>query len=175
MKTIKFWIAMVFASMLFIGCGGSSSSIYLVKPTPLKEGSTMYSLKSLKVNLLHGHGRNEENKTFATQEELEKSFADDIIKYMNNEKIYSDKANYLLDVEINYTRIYNYGGNALNKPEFIYTIKIYDQSDKLLVNYSIPKSTTNFGGFTDHIIKKLSRRLCLMHVHTLFKSLLNFY
>ena len=150
MKIVKIGIAIIFASVLFIGCGGSSSSMYRVKPTPIEKGLSTYSLQSLKVNLSHGANWNEEsNKIFITQEQLEKSFKDFILKYMNKEKLYSEEGKFLIDISIDYKRIYNMGGKALNKPEFIYTIKILDQRGKLLVNYTIPKSTTSFGTLKD--------------------------
>ena len=38
---------------------------------------------------------------------------------------------------------------ALNKPHFRYSVKIYDNADRLLVSYSIPASTTKYSYFKE--------------------------
>jgi hypothetical protein len=138
------WVVVGF---LFVGCG--SSIQYLTKPTPLKQESSQYYVKELKVNLQHGHGRNLENKTFADEQELKTSFE----KYINDslaaKNMYS-KDGYGLAIVIDYTRTYNIGGNALNKPKFVYTVKVYDKANTLIASYSIPKdSTTKYSYIED--------------------------
>lgn len=149
MKKVIIWTMLIMLAFLFEGCGGKSQSIYIVNPTPLKKESSQYYVKDLKVNLQHGHGRNLENKTFSSEQELQSSFA----KYINDsliaKKIYA-KNGYGLSIVIDYTRTYNTGGNALNKPEFFYTVSVYnDATNTLLANYGIPKSTTKYSYFED--------------------------
>lgn len=146
MKTVITWM-MLMISGLLVGC--SSNLKYLTTPTPLKKESSQYYVKDLKVNLQHGHGRNLENKTFSSEQELQSSF----VKYINDsliaKKIYA-KNGYGLSVVIDYTRTYNTGGNALNKPKFFYTIGVYDDAtNTLLANYGIPESTTKYSYFED--------------------------
>ena len=50
---------------------------------------------------------------------------------------------------MDYERWFNWGGKALNKPHFRYSVKIYDNDDRLLVSYSIPVSTTKYSYFKE--------------------------
>ena len=50
---------------------------------------------------------------------------------------------------MNYTRTYNYGGNALNKPEFFYTVKVLNNHNELLATFTVPRSTTKYDTFKD--------------------------
>lgn len=149
MKKAVVGIMFIVSAFLFVGCGGKSQSIYIVNPTPLKKESSKYYVKDLNVTLYHGHGRNIENKTFSSEQDLQALFAKDIQAHLVTKKLFS-KDGYGLSISIDYTRTYNYGGNALNKPQYIYVVKIYDSLKHiLLVNYSIPLSTTKYAYFED--------------------------
>lgn len=147
MKKMTLWSVLIISAFLLVGC--SSNINYLTTPTPLKKESSQYYVKNLTVTLHHGHGRNLENKTFTSEEELQASFAKYIDESLIAKKIYS-KNGYGLSIVLDYTRTYNYGGNALNKPEFFYTINVHDNaSDSILASYKIPKSTTKYSYFED--------------------------
>ncbi len=141
------------------GCGGTAYYDYNVEPTPIKQGTAKYTLKDIKLTLSHGHGRNLENKTFKNEDELRKSFKMFINQELEKQslKASSDNLelsdNFKLSVNINYTRVYNWGGNALNKPEFNYTVNVYDTSDKLLASFGTrAKSTTTYGTFGSFVV-----------------------
>lgn len=147
MKKVLIQIMLMMSAFLLVGC--SSNIKYITTPTPLQKESSQYYVKELKVNLHHGHGRNLENKTFIREQELQSSFAKYIDDNLIAKKIYS-KNGYALSIVMDYTRTYNYGGNALNKPEFFYTINVYDDAtNTLLARYDIPKSTTKYSYFED--------------------------
>ena len=134
-------------ALIFTGCGGSMYR-YDVNPTPLKKGQTKYVLHNVNLALSHGHGRNLGNNTFASEEELKKSFESFITQSLKEKDLFAENG-FKLDIDLNYTRKYNYGGNALNKPEFFYTVKVLDTNNKLLASFSIPKSTTKYSYFNE--------------------------
>lgn len=149
MKKAIIWLMLIMSAFVLIGCSSKSQSIYIINPTPLKKESSKYYVKDLNVTLYHGHGRNLENKTFSSEQELQGLFAKDIQAHLVTKKIFS-KDGYGLSITLDYTRTYNYGGNALNKPQYVYTVKIYDSSNNtLLVSYSIPPSTTKYAYLED--------------------------
>lgn len=137
-------LTMVIA-LLFSGCG--SRYAYDVKPTPLKANKSTYEIKSIDFVLDHGHGRNLANKTFSNEKVTKKIFTSFLKKALVEEKISGNE--YFLDIKMYYLRKYNYGGNALNKPEFKYSINILDKENKLIAHYGIPMSTTKYGYFKD--------------------------
>lgn len=53
---------------------------------------------------------------------------------------------------MDYTRIYNYGGNALNKPVFFDTVNMYENTDTLLASFTVPRSTTKYSYFKDILV-----------------------
>lgn len=121
---------------------------YDVNPTPLKKGEAKYVLHNVNLALDHGHGSNLENKTFANEEELKKSFEVFITQALKEKDLFAENG-FKLDIDLNYTRTYNYGGNALNKPQFFYTVKVLDANNKPLASFSIPKSTTKYSYVKD--------------------------
>lgn len=146
MQKITIILATLIA-LIFTGCGGSMYH-YDVNPTPLKKGQTKYVLNNVTLALDHGHGRNLGNKTFANEEELKKSFEAFITQSLKEKDLFADNG-FKLDIDLNYTRTYNYGGNALNKPQFFYTVKVLDTSNKPVASFSIPKSTTKYSYFQE--------------------------
>lgn len=148
MKKIIISLLSTLVAIGLTGCGGSMYN-YKVEPTPIKQETAKYQLKDFNLVLKHGHGRNMDNKTFKNQEELSKSFVEFINQELEKQSLKGDSNTFQFSVNMDYTRKYNYGGNALNKPEFIYTVSVYDNSDKLLADYTIPKSTTKYASFKD--------------------------
>ena len=141
MQKITIILATLMA-LIFTGCGGSMYH-YDVNPTPLKKGQTKYVLNTVNLTLAHGHGRNLQNNTFANEEELKKSFEVFITQALKEKDLFAENG-YKLDIDMNYTRTYNYGGNALNKPQFFYVVKVLDTNNKLIASFSIPRSTTKY-------------------------------
>jgi hypothetical protein len=134
--------------MWFTGCGSSMYN-YSIKPTPIKQGEAKYVLKSINLKLEHGSGRNSENKTFKNENELKQSFEKFVTKELKKQSLLGGENSFKVTIDMNYKRTYNYGGNALNKPQFFYTVKVYNLEDKLLANFSVPKSTTKYGTFKE--------------------------
>ena len=146
MKKITILIA-AFTALVFSGCG-SSMYHYNVKPTPIKKGQAKFVLNKLDLKLEHGQGRNLQNRTFITEQELKKSFEFFITKALKEQVLFDDKG-FKLDIDLDYTRTYNYGGNALNKPEFWYTVTVKNNDNEKLASFSIPRSTTKYSYFKD--------------------------
>lgn len=146
MKKISLSLLLLAIGISMSGCGSMYN--YMVKPTPIKEGESKYILRDVDLKLEYGYGRNIENKTYKTEKELENSFKELILKELS-EKAMLDNNGFLVDVNIHYKRVYNHGGNSINKPEFYYIVKVYSKDGKLLADYSIGKSTTKYGTFKD--------------------------
>jgi hypothetical protein len=134
-----------------IGCGSSMYN-YRVEPTPIKKGTSKYNIKNITLSLQHGDGRNIKNKTFKNELELKKSFKKFINKGLKARSIKGGVKDLQLDININYKRTYNWGGNSLNKPEFSYSVNVYNSSDKLLVDFSIPLSKTKHAYFKENVV-----------------------
>jgi len=142
------YVFVAFLVTLFVGCG--SMYDYKVEPTPIKKGEAKFVIDEFKLTLTHGHGRNLENQTFKNEDELKKSFIEFLNNKLKEKNLLGDTENaYKVQIDMHYKRTYNHGGNALNKPEFWYSIDILDNNDTLLVHYSIPLSTTKYSYLKD--------------------------
>jgi len=148
MKKLSLSLLLLVVMISMSGCGSSMYN-YVVKPTPIKKGASKYVIRNIDLKLEHGYGRNTENKTFKTESELKNSFKSFIEKALTNSSMLGSGKDFNIDLNINYKRIYNHGGNALNRPHFYYTVKVYDSNNTLLVDYSISKSTTKYSTFKD--------------------------
>ncbi len=137
---------------LIVLAGCSSTYNYNVEPTPLQKGKAKYFLKNFNLKLTHGSGQNKENKTFKNEKELKQSFEDFINKELIKQSLKGTSTGFQFSVDMNYERTYNYGGNALNKPEFYYTVKIYSYEKELLANFDINKSTTKYSYLKDIVV-----------------------
>ena len=147
MKKVIFSSLLVVLMTMISGCG--SAYTYNLKPTPIKQGESKYVVRNLELKLSHSDGRNTENKTFKTEVELQESFKSFIKEALVENSILGDSKGYQLDISINYTRVYNYGGNALNKPKVSYFVKVYDTNNKLLANHGTGEFTTKYASFKD--------------------------
>ncbi|MDN5041709.1 hypothetical protein O8C80_00050 [Aliarcobacter butzleri] len=142
MKVLSY-IVVAFLVTFFVGCGSIYN--YKVEPTPIKKGESKFTIEEFNLKLTHGHGYNIENKTFKNEEELKSSFVQFINQKLKEKNLLGSAENsYKVKINMNYERRYNYGGNALNKPYFYYSIDILDSNQKLLVSYSVPLSTTKY-------------------------------
>ncbi|WP_345978848.1 hypothetical protein [Sulfurimonas sp. HSL3-2] len=144
----KITLAILFITIvIFSGCSGNTK--YAVQPTPLKKGSSQYYLKDINVTLHKDGFENQENKTFYNQAKLQAEFKDDLQKDLNTKNMNSSQG-FGLVINLDYTRIYLYGGNALAKPKFIYSVDVYtNDGNTLLAHYSIPESTTKYAYLED--------------------------
>jgi len=127
-------------------CGAAAA-----KDTPLKRGASHYYINPPVVNLTLGHGAIPGDTTFLDQEGLANEFHEFLIKSFSEKKIVAetaDDADGSVDVELNYTRTFNWGGKALNKPTFRYKVTITKAGD-VLASYATSEATTTYGYFKD--------------------------
>jgi hypothetical protein len=146
----KSLLALTLISTFLVSCG-SSLYTYHENPTPLKKGVTHYYVKAPVVNLTLGHGAIVNDKTFVSQDALAEQFKNCLTESFIANKIYTANeadADAILEIQIDYTRTFNYGGKALNKPEFSYRVNV-KKNEKLLASYGVNRKTTNYGGFKD--------------------------
>ncbi|MDR1554960.1 MAG: hypothetical protein LBS39_02915 [Campylobacteraceae bacterium] len=132
------------ALMLFAGCG--SKVYYKVKPTPLEQGKSTYIIDKLELRLDEST-KDITNLTYLNQEQLSESFKEKITNQLKEQGIFGDE--YLINIDIDYVRVFNMGGNKLNKPNFKYSIEILNKSGELIASYGIPVSTTKYSYFKD--------------------------
>ena len=122
-------------AILFGGCGGGYH--YDVEPTPLQKGVSKYVLGDFKFTLTEDH-RNKANLTYKNEQELKKDFVAAINKNLAQIGLLGvEGKDYKIDIIMNYLRRFNYGGNALNKPYFDYSVEIFDNTGTRLASYAI--------------------------------------
>ncbi len=149
MKQITLGMLLIIIT-IFSGCSGGVK--YAVQPTPLKQKSSQYYLKDLKVTLHKSGFENQENKTFYNQAKLQAEFKDDLQKDLKTKNMDSSQG-FGLVINLDYTRIYLFGGNALAKPNFSYSVDVYsNDGNTLLAHYSIPESTTKYAYLEDAVV-----------------------
>lgn len=141
-----FVVLFLASSILFMGCS-STNYTYHEKPTPIKKGVTRYYLKNPVVNLKLEHGAIEGDKTFADQELLTGQFKKSLMENLTDKKLLAaneKSSDAVLEIKINFIRTFNYGGKALNKPKFSYSVEI-KKNEKLLVSYGVPEQVPTKG------------------------------
>lgn len=146
------WVAITL-SILLTACA-SSPYKYHVEPTPLEKGKSTYYLGNVSVDLTIGNGGKENDERFASQQDLEQSFLTFLMEKMNEEGVLAQTpadADAILSVEIDYTRTFNHGGNALNKPRVSYTVSAFKDME-LLASYSVDEFTTSYGGIKNALV-----------------------
>lgn len=144
-------ILILMAVVILAGCSSHSPYTYHENPTTLKKGETQYFVKTPVVKLTLGHGAISGDTSFVSQDVLAKQFQESLIKHFSLNNIHAAKeseADATVDVNIDYTRNFNYGGKALNKPTFSYQVSI-KKKDIPVANYNVNNKTTNYGGFKD--------------------------
>ncbi|MDR1285814.1 MAG: hypothetical protein LBJ88_06410 [Campylobacteraceae bacterium] len=130
--------------LFFTGCG--SKVTYTIKPTPLEHGKSTYVINELNLHLIE-QGKDITNLTYLTQEQLAESFKHNIASQLKEQGIYGNE--YIVNIDIFYNRVFNIGGNKLNKPKFKYDIRILNKNNELLASYTIPLSTTKYSYFKE--------------------------
>ena len=148
---IKNIVMLVMLVMLVIFTGCSSKYTYHIEPTPLRKGETLYRLGNVNVNLSLGYGGIENDSRFANAQELTDSFKEDINMYLEKENLLATDdthADAIVDLNIFYTRRFNYGGNCLNKPLISYKASIRNK-EGVLASYMIDEFTTKYAYFDD--------------------------
>jgi len=144
-------IYIILIAALLTGCGTTSPFTYHVKPTPLKNSETKYSIGNIDVNLTLGHGAIAGDKTFASDSQLKKQFTQYIKKHLQEKGLLAKSkasASARIDVVVNYKRTFNYGGKSLNKPQISHQIEINRNKEKLASMYK-PVYTTKYGYLKD--------------------------
>ena len=109
-KFLTLGLSGLLAVSLLTGCGATSPFTYHVKPTPLKNSETKYSLGNIDVNLTLGHGAIAGDKTFASDSQLKKQFTQYIKKHLQEKGLLAKSktsASARIDVVVNYKLIKN--------------------------------------------------------------------
>ena len=146
---MKLLFSLIMAVVL-TGCA-SDPYVYYVKPTPLKSNQTKYFLKDVKVTLKLGHGAIPGDKTFASQEKLLGQFKKYLVKHLKKHNILAKKSSTEtpnVEIYIDYTRRFNYGGKALNKPEVSHKVIVSNKSGKI-ASFALNNYTTKYAYFED--------------------------
>lgn len=110
---------------------------------PESKRVTSFYLQSINVDLKEGDWGQPGNNAFSSKETLNKDFAYSIQKYLVEHDIYAVKHNKrsaALVVNIDYTRRYKYGGEALSRPLVSHTVQVYQHGQLIATlersNYS---------------------------------------
>lgn len=115
-------VMLVISCLLLSGCASWFSSVPKSKPV------TSFYVESINVHLKEGDWGETGNKAFSSQETLNKDFAYSIQKYLVEHDIYAVKRSARsagLVINIDYTRRYKYGGEALSRPLVSHIVQVY--------------------------------------------------
>ncbi len=148
MLSNKIIVLIIFS--LAVGCAGSPYTNH-AKQIPLEKGKSKYYLSTLDVKLTLGHGAIPEDTSYSSKEQLEEQFKDAITSALKNKGIFASDpsvADASLDAHIDYTRTFNYGGKALNKPKISHIVDIMKDDEKL-VTISKNNYTTKYSYFEE--------------------------
>jgi len=140
--SFKSFIFALMAIVLLAGCG-STFDPYVLKPTPIKKEQSKYYLQNITLVLDDSMANPEARSNYLNQEALRKSFEEFMNSELKEQEAYAE-GDLKLSVEMYYARIFNVGRKKLNKPQFKYTVKVFDKNDVLLARYNIPLSTTQY-------------------------------
>ena len=135
---------------LAVGCAGSPYTNH-AKQIPWEKGKSKYYLGSLDIHLTLGHGAIPGDTSYSTEEQLEEQFKKAITAALTNKGIFtadSSAADASLDIRLDYTRTFNYGGKALNKPRISHVVDIMKDGEKL-VTLSKSNYTTKYSYFEE--------------------------
>jgi hypothetical protein len=127
------------------GCGSKIN--YEVKPTPLQKNKSTYVLGKFNLFLEESSNKDITNLTYLTQDKLAESFIEKFTNQLKEQGIYGDE--YVINIDMYYERVFNIGGNKLNRPQFRYDVKILNKNNELLASYGIGLSTTKYAYFKD--------------------------
>lgn len=119
-----------------------------VAPIGFKVGEAKFNLLSTKLQLNHGHGAPGDITIFASQDEMQETLNGLVKVKMAEARLIAPQSNFAIEIFVNYDRVYNIGGKALNKPKVSYVTKIY--RDGVLVRTRESGTfTTKFPGLKD--------------------------
>ncbi|AOO65598.1 hypothetical protein [Sulfurospirillum halorespirans] len=149
-KSFKSFILIAIAMVILTGCG-STYNPYVVSPTPIKKEQSKYYLQDISLVLDDSMGKLETRTIYLNQETLRKSFEEFINSELKEQGAYAE-GDLKISIEMYYARIFNTGGRKLNKPEFHYSIKVFDQNNTLLAHYNIPRSTTQYNAIRNFAV-----------------------
>ncbi|QKF83393.1 hypothetical protein [Halarcobacter ebronensis] len=142
---LKIAFLAIVSLVFFSGCGSMYN--YDVKPTPIKKAQSKYVVNNFDLTL-DDSAKNPLNETYKNESELKESFESFLTEALKNKGLFSEDG-YKVDITLFYSRVFNYGGNTLNKPQFYYTVKVLDKNNTQLASFSIPRSTTKYSYFKD--------------------------
>lgn len=142
-------IAVLVLAMLMSACA-SSPYTYHVEPTPIKKQKTAYKISEVKVNLTLGHGAILGDDSFVDGIELQRQFTEYLESSLNEKGIHAqDEKDYLeVTFNIDFTRVFNVGGKALNKPEVTHFVTV-SSNGKNLASFSQGPYTTKYSLYED--------------------------
>ncbi|OUT11375.1 hypothetical protein B9N62_05105 [Campylobacter concisus] len=146
MKFVKI-LFLIGLGVFFVGCAGRYK--YNVEPTPIQKGVAKYIVGDFNLTLTNQPTTYEHNTNYKNESELRDEFVEFISKHLKEQGILGDENSFKIKIQMDYERWFNWGGKALNKPHFSYSVKIYDNADRLLVSYAIPLSTTKYSYFKE--------------------------
>ncbi|SFX66384.1 hypothetical protein [Marinospirillum alkaliphilum] len=143
---------MVFVAVLVVLLSACSSSPYkyYVEPTPIKKQSTLYKISDVNLSLTLGSGVIPEDDSFSSEAELKEQFSGYLDSSLENKGIAGREGTDYLEVviSIDYKRIFNHGGRALNKPQVSHEVTVFSEGKKL-ASFSKGPYTTRYGYFED--------------------------
>ena len=122
-----------------VGCASNPQKYnYVVEPTPLTQGESQYELQSVNVNLTLGHGAEDGETQFASEAQMRDQFEKALREELNKKSLLASQgeADAALDINIDYLRVYNVGGNALNVPKVSHTVKAF-KGNQEIANFSM--------------------------------------
>jgi hypothetical protein len=133
--------------VMMTGCSSNPKYNYLVDPTPLQESASTYSLDSVSVKLILGHGGNADDPQFVTQEVMREQFEAALRQSLDERGILAEEgeADAALKVHVGYERRYNIGGKALNKPNVGHRVSAFDAEGNELANFGYGGYTVKYG------------------------------
>lgn len=143
------YVSLVIMLAVLAGCASSKGAKYNyhVQPTPIAKHVSKYELDELKVHLELGHGAIEGDTRFTDEAALTENFEKALTLALQNKGILANKdsKSAKLNISINYRRIFNIGGNALNKPHVSHTVEVFSLDGVLLASFGLSNYTTVLG------------------------------
>lgn len=136
------------ALTIFLSACSSSPSSPPSKSMQVKKESVIYRLSEVNVNLTLGHGANPEDDKFADQKELEMQFREYLEETLQENGLLAQEDQDALEVAINidYERMVNIGGKALNKPRVSHNFIISHNGEEVSI-FTSKRYTTSYGYF----------------------------
>lgn len=135
---------------IFLSACASSPYTYHVEPTPIKKQNTAYAISAVNVNLTLGKGAIPGDESFVDEAELQKQFSSYLSSALAEKGILAQEGSEHFEVIINidYTRKFNIGGKALNKPEVSHWVTILN-AEETLATFSQGPYTTKYAYLTN--------------------------